>query len=515
MKFARPFNPRFAPPVRADRVAPVPEAPAYDHPRPDGGGTVIALVGLGLSAFAANGDTASAVARGPALGIGVSLALSVLADFRLGGFRNLVRADLMAVLAYYFLTFFEFLFPQPGFDGLLQAQQAKPAVLLAIVGFAGLLIGRHLVQPRRQPFESTLTHEIPGHLIAIVFWMSFLLGYAHMLIAVKFNVVEMVQAFLEPRFTQPWQRGRLGDWSSLLVELALLLNLIPPLGAIMIARYQKYHPATIALVACGVAFTFFYAFTGGTRNVMASYLVTFLIAYTLARPGARFRELAPLFAASGVVMVLSAYFMLEFRTVGLKAYLRGETHTIEDRTFFVDYNLWAIARLMEVFPEQKGYLGLEVPYQSVIRPIPRAIWSGKPEGLSFGIEDALGVTGLTIATTFVGEAYMAGGWFAVFGTALALGALFGWWNHLASSKNSELGILIYSSGFFAAVITMRSLFVLTTAMLPTIVAIILGTLAVRQLLWIEARLARRREMRDAQLAFRTNPPARRPPAPRR
>ena len=54
--------------------------------------------------------------------------------------------------------------------------------------------------------------------------------------------------------------------------------------------------------------------------------------------------------------------------------------------------------------------------------------------------------------------------------ALGFGALTGWWSHLASAQNSELGILIYSSGFFATVISMRSLFVFTTALLPTVAA---------------------------------------------
>ena len=63
--------------------------------------------------------------------------------------------------------------------------------------------------------------------------------------------------------------------------------------------------------------------------------------------------------------------------------------------------------------------------------------------------------------------------------ALCFGMLTGWWNFLASSKNSELGILIYASGFFATVISMRSLFVFTTALLPTVAALIIGTYAVR------------------------------------
>jgi hypothetical protein len=170
--------------------------------------------------------------------------------------------------------------------------------------------------------------------------------------------------------------------------------------------------------------------------------------------------------------------MLQFRTVGLKNYLRGDVPLAAadtPRTLYVDYNLYSICRLVEIFPKQRAYLGLEIPYLAIIRPIPRAIWKSKPEGMSTSIEEALGARDLTIAASFAGEAYMSGGNFGVLLVALGFGAAFGWWSALASSRNSELGILIYASGFFAAVISMRSLLVFTTALLPTAAGLIAGT----------------------------------------
>jgi hypothetical protein len=118
---------------------------------------------------------------------------------------------------------------------------------------------------------------------------------------------------------------------------------------------------------------------------------------------------------------------------------------------------------------------LEVPYLALIRPIPRAVWPGKPEGMSTSIEDAVGAgAGWTVAATFAGEAYMSGGILAVIGTGLFFGFLTAWWNRLSSPQNSQFGILIYASGFFCAVISMRSLFFFTTALLPTLTAIVAG-----------------------------------------
>ncbi len=503
--FPRPKTPR------TDTRPPQRQVPATfvpgegDRPKPDFNGTLAALLGITITGLVMNGALPSTLGRVAAIGTALSLLLSVLMDFRAGGPRNLIRADMMAILAFYFLTLFEFLFPQPTFDALIDVRTTHEALLVVLLGFAGLLIGRHLIHVRRQPFAETLTREVPHFWMILIFWACFLIGYLHMLVAVDFNVSDMVFYFMEPRFSQPWQRGKFGDWKALLVELGLFIYLIPPLAGIMIARRQRYPAVQIFLVSLALLFTAFYGLTTGTRNIFCSYLVTFLIGYAFALTGRRQKELVILCASSAVVMFFATYFMLQFRTVGFSNYIHGryEPPQKAERTLFVDYNLYAICKLVEVFPHKKPYLGFEIPYNALIRPIPRAMWKGKPEGLSMSIEDALGVEGLTISASFVGEAHMSGGMFAVIAIALFFGAITGWWNFLASQRNSELGILIYASGFFAAVISMRSLFVFTTALLPTVAALVIGSLAVKHLAAQAARLIGRRT------TFRRPPP--RPP----
>jgi hypothetical protein len=107
---------------------------------------------------------------------------------------------------------------------------------------------------------------------------------------------------------------------------------------------------------------------------------------------------------------------------------------------------------------------------------------------------------------------MSGGFIAIGLIALGFGALTGWWSHLASAQNSELGILIYSSGFFATVISMRSLLVFTTALLPTVAALIIGTYAVRLLAAQAQRLLALANLRSrAQKRMGIPPRPQRPP----
>ena len=472
--------------MRASRNPPAPaldpDTPVAAHPK----GTFFALAILFATAVTLNGWRPSDIARYAAVGTAIGLGLSIAFDLR-RGVRNLQRADLFAILAYYFLTLFEFLFPQPDFDKMLSRESTIDGLIICLLGFAGLLIGRHLFIPKRQPFRATLTHEIPRGWLITIFWLSFFIGYSNMLLAVRFDLFSLINWFMAPRFTQPWSRDRLGDWSALLYELNMLIQLLPPLAGIILARRQRYPAVHLLLIQAALALTFFYGFAGGTRNIFATFLVTFLMGYSLGLPPNRTKELAILAVVGAMLMCFATYFMLQFRDVGLKDYLNGKwvpppSEAGVKKTLFVDYNLFSICKLVEFFPRSHEYLGLEIPYQAVIRPIPRALWPGKPSGLSMSIEDALNVDGLTLSASFAGEAYMSGGWVTVFVIALALGGFMGWWGALSSPRNSEIGHLVYASGFFAAVISMRSLFVFTTALLPSLAAIGISAIAVQVLI---------------------------------
>ena len=476
------------------RPAPPPPRPVattapLESPHSVPAGTGFALVAIVFAAVSLPTATPTEMARYAAITVGIGLAGSVFMDFK-RGIWNLPRADLFALLAFYFLTLFEFLFPQPKFNTLTTPELAGNGIYVVLIAFTGLLVGRHIFKPKSQPMADVMTHEIPPGWLIALFWLATGIGYLHMLLAVDFDVVKMIGWFSEPRFTQPWSRGKFGDWKAMLFELGMLIQLLPPLAGIMIARRKRFPIWHLVPMLVVIAITMYAAFASGTRNVLASYLVTFLIGYAFALPTERRRELVVLAIGCGVMMTFSTFFMLQFRNVGLKNYLADNGAPItslepppkeEIRTLYVDYNLFSICRLAEVFPSRRDYLGLEIPYLALIRPIPRALWKGKPEGMSTTIEQAMGMEGLTISASFAGEAYMSGGNLAVFLIALAFGAVTGWWCYLASPRNSEVGILIYASGFFAAVISMRSLLQFTTALLPTVAGIIMATWLVNAL----------------------------------
>src|SRR5262249_25095568 len=152
---------------------------------------------------------------------------------------------------------------------------------------------------------------------------------------------------------------------------------------------------------------FYYGFATGSRHTLATYVITFLCAYFLVKPELTFRQLVGLGLPALVLLLIAMIYMMEFRNVGLNNFSFEES---APTTVFMDHNLIIIARLTEIFPSMYDYLGLEVPYFGLIHPIPRALWPGKPTGLSVTIEAELGAdpSTVTFASSFVGETYMAG-----------------------------------------------------------------------------------------------------------
>ena len=110
-----------------------------------------------------------------------------------------------------------------------------------LIGFAGLAIGRHLV-PRRYRSVRALSFDhvrSSKHLYYCLF-LAALVGYLHILIAVNFDPVEMLRQMMLPRFSQSWARGKYGDVYSLLYELGMVIQVIPPLAGIIYARGSEY-----------------------------------------------------------------------------------------------------------------------------------------------------------------------------------------------------------------------------------------------------------------------------------
>jgi len=444
--------------------------------------SIVMIVGLALTYLLLPDGGSVAIYRTAAIGAALAIGGGVLLEAQ-RGLRSLVRTDLVMIVALFGLTLVEFFFPQEAVDKSVSALSATHGVEALFLGFSGLIIGRHFLSLRRPVVASTMPIQWSTTTLFRLYVMLLFGGYFYMLWTVSFDPVELINQMLRPRFSQPWARGRLGGWSELVGEFGgLLLYLVPAIAGSILANPHRSTYLQKTVVVLGLLFTLFNGFSSGTRNVFCVYLAIFVATYILLKPDMSWRRVIVLSCMAAGILYLSAYYMLQFRKVGLEGYIeRGAGASgWREETLFVDNNLPVISRLTDAFPDRADYLGWEIVSFSILHPVPRALWPSKPEKLSVSAEDALGLRGLTLSSTFVGEAYMMGGYPAIVLVGLVFGWLGGWWNRFGLDLRSNASVILYASGFFAALISMRSVLWTTTAMLPTVA------------IWLYARLRKRR-----------------------
>lgn len=449
--------------------------------------SAILILGAFGAMGVAGGQTPSEYLTLPAYVVGIAI-MTGFALEATGNVRKLIRADWVAIIALYGLTLTEFLFPQPEFNDRMDIETTERALFLFTLGFVSLVVGRHLWKSEKVGFLEI--GNLSTSLLVKMFFVVVICAFAAELIAVSGNVISMTEFQMGPRFSQPWQRARFGGWYSLITELSLFKLAIAPITGVLINQRKQISTGMLALIVFIGFYTLFFIFCSGTRNVLAGCIAGFSATYLLTSPKLGIKRLAVVGMLSAAIFLPASVYMLEFRGIGLTRWWNGSYAMRE--TIFVDYNLWAIGTLGSVFPEQYPFTGIELYWVAITKPIPRAIWPGKPEGLPVTIEDALGAEGLTISTTFIGESYMAFGELGIIATGLLIGFACSWWNHQGARMPTGYGQLIYASGFAAIAIGMRSIMFITTNMLPAIGLIVLG-------IWIK-------KLYSNQMAKRSLPP---------
>jgi hypothetical protein len=454
-------------------------------------GTLVILIScvIGYMLSFQNGTPSEMLRR-----ISVVLILGIFGSYLLDwrkGLRNLIRVDVFALLAFYFLTFFEFLFTQTQFDIVVIPTDVVTAVHLLLAGLAAMVIGRHLdVFPKGILDRIGAVQMQKGDFLLIFFGATFL-NFLPMLLAVDFNPVAWFEETLKSRFNRAWARGQLGNLSSLLHELQLLGYVMPPVAGLIFARWRAYKKSALVFVGFFLLLLWYTAFSGGTRNIFAIQIAGFFAGYFIIQPKLRLKVIIPAVLTVGVLFVVLSDHMLSFRSMGLGDYVKygyykaeykefeedylGDAYQAEPESgYFVDYNVHRLSQLVAAVPYVHDHIGWNMPWVALTKPIPRAFWPGKPLGLKVGLEEAVGAEGYTVAVTWVGEAYLAGGLLWIVPIGLIIGAFCAFWNYLANFLHCPFALIVFASGFYATLLLMRSLMFFTTALLPSIALVVLG-----------------------------------------
>lgn len=302
---------------------------------------------------------------------------------------------------------------------------------------------------------SAIKTNIDPQLLYKIIVICFALGIFYFYYSTGYNFDYMISSLSKSRFRSPWARGVSGGFVSFLEHLKYFGYVLPSLTALLIISEKKVNYRTISALAMMIFFSAF-EFQGGGRRItgflLGSFVMTFLIYY---RHSLKIRHYAIL-GVIGFLFLILLDMQLAFRNKGYENMF--STYEIEQLDEIrVDDNFLRLAQVIELIPSQFPHSGMDYLIWSFARPIPRAIWPGKPMGPGFDVAEMVGAKGVSLTTTVVGEAYASFGYIMIIVVGLISGVLSGTLNSLLKRPIGVLGIAFYALGVLALVAGVRAL----------------------------------------------------------
>jgi hypothetical protein len=292
----------------------------------------------------------------------------------------------------------------------------------------------------------------------------FVLSMLNFAIPTNFNVFEMVYYLGQERWAAPWGRGQLGGWDAFLDHLQYFGYLLPVLTVVVGRRAGVRNTRTIVCSVMSVIVALFLA-QSGSRRVIGVVAGMALILWVLDQHRLRVKHLV-LTAVAILALLLTLQVMLEYRNVGLGVLVgKGEIpsgreekrQVLEDQYLRVDDNFYRLCQIIQLIPDSYPFVYHKYLLYVVVRPVPRVFWPGKPIDPGFDLPTALGVEGLSLSYSVIGELYMSLGFIGI--------ALGGWfYGRVASTAsgllarcNTQGALVIYSIVVMALFSGMRSI----------------------------------------------------------
>lgn len=282
--------------------------------------------------------------------------------------------------------------------------------------------------------------------------VCFLIGMFNFAYSVGFDLPLMFSYLGEQRWSAPWGRGQLGGWNAFLDQLQYFGYVLPSLTALLIARRGFNLQVLLALAQSGVMLAFLSQ--GGGRRIIGVTVGAAIIVWIQAQEVLRVRRLT--IAAAAVVGLLAAMqFMLNIRTQGYQEFIfRGES---EYDYLHVDDNFLRLGQVIELVPAEHPYVGFQQILFTAVRPVPRVFWPNKPVDPGFDLPTAVGMKGLSLSMSIIGEWYLSFGWFGIVLGGWLHGRLARTVNVLREDARYRANPIVYGLAVMVLVAGMRSM----------------------------------------------------------
>jgi len=238
--------------------------------------------------------------------------------------------------------------------------------------------------------------------------VCFLLGMFNFAFAVDFDLPVMFSYLGAQRWAAPWGRGQLGGWNAFLDQMQYFGYVLPSLTALLIARRGFTVQAWLSIALSGIMLAFLAQ--GGGRRIIGVTVGAAIIVWIQAQDVLRVRRLT-IAAAATVGLLAAMQFMLNIRSVGYEEFaFRGES---DYDYFHVDDNFLRLGQVIELVPAEHPHVNFRQITFTLVRPVPRVFWPNKPVDPGFDLPTAVGLKGVSLSMSIIGEWYLSFGWFGI------------------------------------------------------------------------------------------------------
>lgn len=308
--------------------------------------------------------------------------------------------------------------------------------------------------------------------------VCFLFGMFNYAYSSNFDIPAMFSYLGASRWSAPWARGQLGGWEAFRDQLQYFGYVLPSLTAVLIARRGFGLPAWLSIAASAIMLAFLSQ--GGGRRIIGVTVGAALLVWIQAQPILKVRRLL-IAGAVAVVMAAVMQFMLNIRTIGYEEYLfRGYS---QYDYLHVDDNYLRLAQVIEIVPAEHPFVEHQQIVYTLVRPVPRVFWPNKPVNPGFDLPSVVGMRGVSLSTSIVGEWYLSWGWIAVIVGGWLHGRLARTANILREREEYHANPIVYGLVVMILVAGMRSMIDLVIMSYALVAA------------WIANRLTRERAIR--------------------
>jgi hypothetical protein len=414
-------------------------------------GFVATLIGTFLATVVLFPDQPSP--RGALMVPAIVLALSILLVPILrviGGSRNLLNAENFVAVGFLMWLLLDLV--QGAYD-LRGASDNGIRMALAGIGvFAACVWIGTAGAPWRVPkgLVDVATKPLDTGMVWRVMPICFFLGMFNFMYSVGFDIPEMFSYVGAQRWSAPWARGALGGWEAFRDQLPYFGYVLPSLTALLIARRGLMTFQTLAAIAMSVIMLLFLS-QGGGRRIIGVTVGAALLAWVQTNPGARIKNMFVI-GIGAIAMAWAAQLMLNVRTSGYEDFLsRGSEYDY----LHIDDNFLRFAQIIDLVPDQRPYVYAQQVIFTLVRPVPRVFWPNKPVNPGFDLAAEVGMRGVSLSSSILGEWYISYGWAALLFGGLLHGGLAKTINSLPRSGAGNP--IVYALAVMVLVAGMRSM----------------------------------------------------------